>query len=106
MFKKAMHLLLTMSIIAVATVCSGCTIGVKEIRETVMVSPVPIPESALGAIMIRTNKKIPLIIADMNDGHVTRGNGFVFEKNVGGCVIVDPWFYDILIESYKAQRAQ
>ena len=90
-----MRLLLILILTATATVCSGCAIGIKEIRKTVLVSPVPIPESAKGMIMIRTNRPIPLVIADKE---------FVFEQNVGGYVICDPWFYDLLIQTYKAQK--
>lgn len=74
---------------------TGCTIGLKEKNQIVMVSPVPIPESANGVPVIRTNKLIPLTILKKPDVH--------FEQNIGGYVVVDPWFYEQLLECYRRQ---
>ena len=91
--KKATLLLL---ILASMMASMGCTIGVKAERETVFVSPVPIPEAAKGAVMVATNRKIPLAIIGRED--------FRFTQNVGGYVLVDPWFYDLLLKAYKEKR--
>jgi len=93
MFKKAMLLLLLSTVMMTST---ACVIGIKEKRESLFVSPVPIPEAAKGAVMIATNEKIPLAIVNRE--------GFKFEQKVTGYVIVDPWFYDLLIDSYKKSR--
>lgn len=92
MFKRVMLLLSSVMLMLAAT---GCLIGIKENRETVFVSPVPIPESAKGAVMVATDKKIPLAIVNRKD--------YRFEQDVGGYVLVDPWFYDLLLEAYKQQ---
>jgi len=61
-----------------------------------MVSPMPIPEAAKGAPMIMTNKRIPLTILNKPD--------IQFEQNVGGYVLVDPWFYARLLREYRSSR--
>jgi len=71
----------------------GCTIGIKEKSNLVFVSPVPIPEVSEGAVIIATNKKLPLAIIEQKDK--------VFYQNVGGYVLVDPQFYAILIEAFN-----
>lgn len=77
--------------------CTGCvTLGIKEQSNIVMVSPMPIPEAAKGAVMIRTNRKIPLTILNRPELN--------FEQNVGGYILVDPWFYDRLLQAYRRSR--
>lgn len=79
------------------TTCTGClTIGVKEKNSIVMVSPVPIPEAVKGAPMVLTNKKILLTILNKPD--------ITFEQNIGGYVLVDPWFYARLLEAYRGSH--
>ena len=94
MFKRVMLLLL----LVIFTMGSmGClTLGIKEKREIVFVSPVPIPEAAKGAPMIATNRKIKLAILNKPDAH--------FEQSIQGYVVVDPQFFGILIEAYKKSR--
>lgn len=76
---------------------TGCvTLGIKEQNNIVMVSPIPIPEAAKGAVMIRTNRKIPLTILHKPE--------LTFEQNVGGYVLVDPWFYERLLQAYRRSR--
>ena len=58
-----------------------------------MVSPMPIPEAVQGAPQVLTNKKIPLTILEKPD--------IKFEQNIGGYVVVDPWFYARLLEAYR-----
>jgi len=72
---------------------TGCTVGIKEKRTLVMVSPVPIPQAAQGAPMIATNKPIALVILNRE--------GDLFKENIGGYVVVDPQFYGLLIEAYR-----
>lgn len=62
------------------------------------VSPRPIPEAAKGAPVIATNRELPLAILNLKDSH--------FSKNVGGYVLVDPWFYDLLIKTYNGKAAK
>lgn len=79
------------------TTFTGClTLGIKEHNKIVLVSPVPIPETAKGAPMIRTNAKIPLTILNKPDIH--------FEQNIGGYIAVDPWFYARLLEAYRSSH--
>ena len=61
-----------------------------------MASPVPIPETVKGTPMIATNRKIRLTILDKPD--------YIFEKNIAGYVVVDMYFYDLLIKTYKARN--
>jgi len=73
---------------------TGCmTLGIKENNKIVFVSPVPIPETINGAPIVRTNKKIKLAILNKPDIN--------FEQNIGGYVVVDPWFYARLLEAYR-----
>jgi hypothetical protein len=84
------RLFLLMSMLTV----TGCmTLGIKENNQIVFVSPVPIPETINGTPMIMTNKKIPLAILNKPDTN--------FEQNIGGYVVVDPWFYARLLEAYR-----
>jgi len=46
--------------------------------------------------MVATNKKIPLVFLNRKDEH--------FTQNVAGYVLVDPWFYDLLIVTYNKSR--
>jgi len=89
---KKVVLSLLLSIITM--VSTGCTIGIKERNNLVFVSPVPIPEVSKGAVVVATNKPIPLAIIDQKDK--------VFNQNVGGYVLVDPQFYSLLVEAYNA----
>lgn len=94
MCKKATLLLcLALGIVA----CTGCTIGIKTERTLTFVSPVPIPEAAKGAPIVATNAPIPLAIIDKPDA--------TFKQNVGGYVLVDPWFYRLLIEAWDKQES-
>lgn len=77
-------------------VCTGCVIGVKEKREMLFVSPIPIPEAARGVPVIATNEKIPLAVLGIKDAH--------YNQKVTGYVLVDPWFYDRLIKAYNKSR--
>ena len=80
------------------TAVMGCNIGVKTERHVVFVSPVPIPESAKGAVMVATNERVPLAIVNRKD--------FLFRQNVGGYVLVDPWFYDLLLKADARERSR
>jgi len=94
MFKKAMLLLL----ISTMVLLTGCTIGIKEKDELLFISPVPIPEAAKGAPMIATNEKIRLGVIHKKDS--------IYEQKVTGYVLVDPWFYELLIEAYKEKHGK
>jgi hypothetical protein len=72
---------------------TGCTIGIKEKNNLIFVSPVPIPEVSKGSVIVATNRPIELAIIDEKDK--------VFYQNVGGYVLVDPYFYEILIKAYN-----
>lgn len=61
-----------------------------------MMSPVPIPEAVRGTPLIATNKKVPLVILNKPDDK--------FEQNIGGYVVVDPFFYDLLMKNYKKRN--
>ena len=61
-----------------------------------MVSPRPIPEAVRGTPVVATNEKIPLVILDHPKDH--------FKQNVGGYVLVDPWFYELLLKIYNESR--
>ena len=91
--RMKVKLVLFLSLIILAS--TGCTIGVKEKNNLVISSPVPIPEVAKGAPMIATNNKIPLAIINEPDK--------IFYKDVGGYVLVDPRFYEILIKTYNGE---
>ena len=93
MLSKVMRLLLALTLIAA---CTGCTIGIKERHEILMVSPVAIPEAAKGAPIIATNEKIRLGVLNKPDTF--------YEQRVTGYVLVDPWFYALLIEAYKEKH--
>lgn len=67
--------------------------GVKAQKTLLMVSPVPIPEAAKGAPVIATGEKIKLIVLDKPDIH--------FEQKITGYVVVDPWFYEKLIDCWN-----
>lgn len=92
---KSLHkkVLLSLLLSIITLTCMGCTIGVKEKNNIVFVSPVPIPEVSKGAVVVATNRKIPLAIIDQKDK--------IFSQNVGGYVLVDPQFYALLIEAYN-----
>jgi len=90
MWKKVISPLL---ILTIMSACTGCTIGIKENKTLVMVSPRPIPEVSKGAPVIATNSPLPLVILNKPD--------MTFEKDVAGYVVVDPWFYDLLIKTYN-----
>ena len=90
---KMVVLSLSLSLITLAS--TGCTIGIKEKNSIVFVSPVPIPEVAKGSVVVATNDKIPLAIIDMKDK--------VFYQSVQGYVLVDPFFYEILIKTYNGE---
>lgn len=92
--KKAVLLLLVL--IVVALTASSCTIGIKEKESILFVSPVPIPEAAKGTPIIATNGKVRLAIIDKPDS--------IYEQRVTGYVLVDPWFYELLIEAYKEKH--
>jgi hypothetical protein len=83
-------------LILIMMACTGCTIGIKQSHEILMVSPVPIPEAAKGAPVIATNEKIRL-------GVLKKPDAFYHQK-VTGYVLVDPWFYEKLLDAYKKQR--
>jgi len=83
---------LLLNIITLAS--TGCTIGIKQNNNLVIASPIPIPEASRGTPMIATNDKIPLVIINEEDK--------VFHKNIGGYVVVDPHFYELLIKAYNA----
>jgi hypothetical protein len=92
MHRKAMLVLLAI-LITMACMAAGCTIGVKQTNRLVFVSPVPIPEAAKGAPMVATNDKIPLAVLDRPDEH--------YSQRVAGYVLVDPWFYQRLIDTWN-----
>ena len=58
-------------------------------------SPVPIPEVSKGSVVVATNRPIELAILDEKDK--------VFFQNVGGYVLVDPFFYELLIKAYNGE---
>jgi hypothetical protein len=60
------------------------------------VSPVPIPEVSKGSVIVATNKPIALAIIDEKDK--------IFYQNVGGYVLVDPYFYEMLIKAYNGDQ--
>ena len=79
------------------TACTGClTLGIKQKNNLVMVSPRPIPEVIKGTPVIATNEKIPLVIMNKKD--------ITFKQNVAGYVLIDPWFYDLLITKYNESK--
>jgi len=94
MLKKAM-LLAPISITVLLTACS-CTIGIKEKDELLFVTPVPIPEASKGAPVIATNQKIKLAVFKRPKD--------IYEQKVTGYVLVDPWFYELLIQAYKEKH--
>lgn len=94
MKSRLKKVLLSLLLLSITVVSTGCTIGLKEKNNLVFVSPVPIPEVSKGSVIIATNKEIPLAIIDQKDK--------IFYQNVGGYVLVDPFFYELLIKSYNA----
>lgn len=91
------RLVLVGTLISCATML-GCSVGVKEKKTTIFVSPVPIPEAAQGVVVVATDKPIPLGFYN-KDG--------TFERAVGGYVVVEPQFYGLLVRTYnKAQGGQ
>ncbi len=90
---KTLALSLFLSFIMSAS--TGCTIGIKEKSNLVFVSPVPIPEVSKGSVVVATNRPIELAILDEKDK--------VFFQNVGGYVLVDPFFYELLIKAYNGE---
>lgn len=95
MSKKAKLLLLTLTTILL-TACNGCTVGLKEKHSMLFVSPVPIPEAAKGAPVVATNQKVKLSVLNRPDE--------IYEQKVTGYVLVDPWFYEKLVEAYKKSK--
>lgn len=91
---KMLVLSLFLSLITLAS--TGCTIGIKEKNNLVFVSPVPIPEVSKGSVIVATNKPIALAIIDEKDK--------IFYQNVGGYVLVDPYFYELLIKAYNGDE--
>ena len=87
---------LFLSLIILAS--TGCTVGIKEKSNIIFVSPVPIPAVSQGSVMVATNAKIPLAIIDQKDK--------VFYENVGGYVLVDPFFYELLIKTYNGETVE
>lgn len=92
---KSKRAALTICLLLLMLPCMGCVIGTKTERQTVFVSPVPIPEAAKGAVVIATDKPIELAIMDSKD--------FFFKRSVGGYVLVDPWFYRHLLSHYSPE---
>ena len=72
---------------------TGCTVGVKQSNTLLFVSPVPIPQVAHGAPMIATDKKVDLAIIGKPD--------MLFSEKITGYVVVDPWFYEKLIQAWN-----
>jgi hypothetical protein len=87
-------LLLLMSML----VGTGCTIGIKQETRLTMHDPIPIPESAKGAVRINTNEDIPLIIEGVNNQE--------FEKDIGGYVVVTPGWYGELIKNWNKTHSR
>lgn len=58
-----------------------------------MHDPIPIPESAKGVVRINTNRPIPLVVDDVDD--------MVFEKDIGGYVVVTPGWYAELLKAWN-----
>ena len=77
-------------------VSSGCNLGIKTKNTLVIHDPVPFPETAQGAPVIATNRKIPLVIMNKPD--------LKFQKDIGGYVVVPPAFYDLLIQTYNKRN--
>ena len=75
----------------------GCSIGTKEKYTLVISKASAIPEAVKGVPIVATNNKVKLTI--LNKPNI------VFEKNIGGYVVVDQDFYKLLIESYKDVRS-
>ena len=90
--KKVLQIVL----ILITVTATGCTIGIKEKRELVFISPVPIPEAAKGIPMIATNDLVKLSVINKPDS--------VYLQNIGGYVVVDPWFFDLLLKAYNKQN--
>jgi len=61
-----------------------------------MVSPIPIPEAARGVPLIATNEPVEMVILERVEDH--------FKQRVTGYVVVDPWFYQKLIECWNKNR--
>lgn len=93
MWLKGMRLLLLMTISLAAM--PGCSIGLKEQKTTIFVTPVPIPEAAKGVVVVATNEPVPLGFYN-KDG--------TFERDIGGYVVVEPQFYGLLVRTYKQAR--
>jgi hypothetical protein len=91
---KILVLSLFLSLTTLAS--TGCTIGIKEKNNLIFVSPVPIPEVSKGSVIVATNKPIALAIIDEKDK--------IFYQNVGGYVLVDPYFYEMLIKAYNGDQ--
>ncbi len=89
-------LVLSLFLSLIMSVSTGCTIGMKERNNLVFVSPVPIPEVSKGSVVIATNQPIKLALIDEK--------GKVFYQNVGGYVLVDPFFYELLIKAYNGDK--
>jgi len=89
------RMVLSISLLFAALVPMGCVMGIKEDNTILFVSPVAIPESAKGAVLIATNEEIPLAIIGMEDK--------IFKQRVTGYVLVDPWTWDAMVKVYNDQ---
>lgn len=74
-------------------VSMGCTVGVKQKNSIVMNDPIPLPESAKGAVRIATNEPVKLSVDGIADK--------VFTKNIGGYVVVVPGWYAALVDCWN-----
>jgi len=89
MYKTVLLLLVLVASLSV----TGCVVGVKENNQLLLVSPVPIPESAKGVPLVGTNDKIPLVILGQPDK--------VYYQKVTGYVLVDPWTWEEMVKVYN-----
>jgi hypothetical protein len=98
MKSKSKMLVRSLFLSLIMLVSTGCTVGIKEKNNLIFVSPVPIPAVSKGSVMIATNAKIPLAIIDQKDK--------VFYESVQGYVLVDPFFYELLIKTYNGETVE
>ena len=84
-------LLIAIALITVSGM--GCVVGVKEKRELLFVSPIPIPQAAKGVPVIAESEKVRLVVLDQP--------GAFYQEKITGYVVVDPWFYDELIKAWN-----
>lgn len=97
MLSKAKRIVLVLLITTACMAAIGCSVGVKEKTTYLFVSPVPIPEAAKGAPVIATNEKIE--ISTLSRPEIPLGR-----QKITGYVVVDPWFYDLLIKAWNESR--